>query len=218
MQEPRSVDDSAYRSGEPATSPSTGSSALFGRTQTLRTILQLVDDTSVRLVTLTGPGGVGKTRLAGEVAAMRPGTIVVSLAPVANESFVLPAIAAATGLQTAGNTPLFDLVVADLADRRALLLLDNLEHLPEIGALVYDLLEACPAVRILATSRRRLHLSAEHEVPVPPLTVPDADRSYAAADLHALGAVRLFVQRSRAANPAFTLTDSNASAVAAICR
>jgi non-specific serine/threonine protein kinase len=176
----------------------------------------------VRLVTLTGPGGVGKTRLAlrvaEELAEHYPdGIWFVSLAPIHDPDLVPAAIARALGVREIPDRPLAAGLTAFLRDKHALLLLDNFEHLLEAAALVSDLLATCPHLEILVTSRAVLHLSGEHGVVVPPLTLPELARLQTLDDLHAAPAVRLFVERARAARDDFALTEANATAVVQIC-
>ncbi|HEX5947979.1 MAG TPA: AAA family ATPase, partial [Actinomycetota bacterium] len=175
-----------------------------------------------RLVTLTGPGGTGKTRLALEVAAtllssFDDGAFLVDLAPLTEPNQVCPAICEALGVHEEAGRDLVEMLVDRLAGRSMLLLLDNFEHLLAEAPLVGDVLARVPEPKFLVTSRTPLGLYGEQEQPVPPLTVPE-DRT--GPDLDALvryEAVALFVDRARAASPGFALTAENASAVADIC-
>ncbi|HEX6737392.1 MAG TPA: AAA family ATPase, partial [Vicinamibacteria bacterium] len=176
-----------------------------------------------QLVTLTGPGGIGKTRLAlavaEEVARDFPdGLAFVPLAPLADPALVLPALARALGLPEAAGRPPLALVRAALGARRALLVLDNCEHLLAAAPDLADVLAGCPGVAILATSRAPLRLRGEREYPVGPLALPDLRRPPLAAEVAAAPAAQLFVERARAVAPAFALTQEHAAAVAAICR
>jgi predicted ATPase/DNA-binding CsgD family transcriptional regulator len=191
----------------------------------------------VRLLTLTGPGGTGKTRLALQAAAdLRPafagGVTFAALGPVVDAAAVPSAVAAALGLEQAvGGDPARALpdLLAGWGGRdgppqdagqgpRLLLVLDNFEQVQDAAPFVADLLAAAPETRFLVTSRSPLHLAAEHEYPVPPLPLPDPTGPHELAALDRIGAVRLFVQRAQAARPDFHLTAENAPAVAEICR
>ena len=179
----------------------------------------------VRLLTLTGPGGVGKTRLALAVATgltedFPDGVGFVNLAPITDPDLVAPAVAHVLGVHDAGPEPLIARLQAFLRERRLLLVLDNYEHVLEAAPLVTDLLGAAPDVRILVTSRARLRLSGEHEYVAPPLGLAElGEHEHVTWDAAAQSpAVQLFVARAQAVQDAFALTAENAAAVAAICR
>ncbi len=182
---------------------------------------------AVRLLTLTGPGGCGKTRLALEVATRLrhdepgrypDGCFFVSLAAVQDAPQVAATIADALGLRESGAATLWTTLTEYLRSRRLLLLLDNFEQITHTAGLVVDLLRAAPGLQVVVTSRTLLRIYGEHEFVLGPLSAPDPDHLPAIDALARYDAVALFVTRSRAANPNFVLNQHNAAAVAAICR
>jgi predicted ATPase/DNA-binding CsgD family transcriptional regulator len=196
---------------------------LIGRAREVEEIARLFAEDGARLVTLTGPGGVGKTRLALAAAERLSGRFPdgvywLDLARLAGAELVLPEVAAALGVSETGARGLADLIRRALDCRETLLVLDNLEHVlavvPELG----ELLATCPGTRLLATSREPLSLQWEQLYPVAPLGLPDPRRGSSAAAVGLAPAVVLFVQRARAADPSFELTDANAASVAELCR
>jgi predicted ATPase/class 3 adenylate cyclase len=175
-----------------------------------------------RLLTLTGPGGTGKTRLALQVAAdalteFADGAFFVALGPIRDPGLVLSTIAAALSLQEEPSRSLTETVKAHLADRELLLVLDNFEQVMEASALLSELLAAAPRVKVLVTSREALGLYGEQEMPVPPLALPDPRQLPGVESLSQFEAVRLFIERAVAARPDFRVTNENAPAVAEIC-
>jgi predicted ATPase/transcriptional regulator with XRE-family HTH domain len=203
----------------------TPSTPFVGREDTLARALGLLARPGVRLVTLTGAPGAGKTRLALELATeltgrYRDGVVAVTLAPLADAGLVLPAVRQALGLHEGRGESALETVAAHCSVRHLLLLLDNLEHLPGAGPELVELLARCQGLQVLATSRAPLRVRVEHELQVPPLPVPtpNEERSGDPAALRAVASVTLFVERAAAAAPGFELTAENAAAVAAICR
>ena len=175
------------------------------------------------LVTLTGPGGSGKTRLcialAAEVAGDYPdGVYFVPLAPVRDPGLVPSTIAQSLGLQDARDRPLMDHLVSQLSERQVLLVLDNFEHLLAGAPAVARLLRETSALRVLVSSRSSLRISGEQECPVPPLAVPDPDTSPAPDALAGCESVRLFAERAAAVLPDFAVDEQNAPAIAQIAR
>jgi predicted ATPase/DNA-binding CsgD family transcriptional regulator len=195
---------------------------LVGRERILASIGALLGRESVRLVTLTGPGGVGKTRIAIAAAhrfgeRFDDGAVVVSLAPVRSPEFVLPAVAQVLGLRETDSRPVNEAIAAALADRELLLVLDNLEHVLSAAPTIAALLSHCPRLKVLATSRAILRVSGEWDLPVPPMQLPDPARG-ATDDLERIESVALFVDRARAANPRFNLDAASLEVVCDICR
>ena len=194
---------------------------IVGRRQELATALALLLDPEVDLLTLIGTGGVGKTRLALEIGsraieAIPHGAAFVDLAPVRTPELVLAAIARALKVQADPEVPLRQSVVDFMQGKRLLLILDNFEHVLVAAPVVADLLAACRELTILATSRKPLHIRAEHQFPVGPLTLPDLDKVLRPAELVEVPAVELFVRRAQAANRDFSLSTENARTIAEI--
>jgi predicted ATPase/class 3 adenylate cyclase len=175
-----------------------------------------------RLVTLTGPGGTGKTRLSLQVASSvadryADGVTFVPLGLIAAMELVLPTIAHEVGLPDRGGAQPMERLKAHLGERTSLLVLDNFEQILGAGPAVAELLAAAPNLSVLVTSRSPLHVYGEHEFPVPPMNVPDPSRLPPLAALSQYESVALFVDRARAAVPSFEVTNENAPAVAEVC-
>ncbi|HSS91028.1 MAG TPA: DUF4062 domain-containing protein, partial [Streptosporangiaceae bacterium] len=195
---------------------------LVGREREVAAVEALVRGEGVRLVTLTGPGGSGKSRLAVEAAGrLRPGFAdgvrFIGLASVPSPDLVPGAIAAGLGLNTSGGRLRTDLM-SYLSPRRLLLVLDNFEQVTDAAPLLAELLAAAPGLKMLVTSRSMLRLSGEHEFPVPPLPVPPPGAAPDAGTAGRYASVRLFTERAQAVAPGFRLTSQNAGTVAEICR
>ncbi len=180
--------------------------------------------TTARLISLVGPGGVGKTRLALRMAAdlgrgFADGAWWVELAEVRDEALVTNAVLAALDLRDQAAMKPLGILVSDLQNRQLLLLLDNCEHLlGAVAQLVAEVLRAAPKLRVIATSREPLQVPGEHVIPIPPLQVPPGDGREALAQLRQNEAVTLFTERASAASGTFELTSSNQAAVVALCR
>jgi predicted ATPase len=194
--------------------------SIVGRDAEVAAIVGLLEQ-GARLVTVTGAGGIGKTRLALAVAATLEAdtttdVYVVPLAGVDDPALVLPTVAARLGIRLPATVDATTALRAELTGRRILLVLDSLEHLIEAATDLVELLERCPDVRILATSRRPLRAVGERELPLDPLQVAGVHASQEA--IGEAAAVRLFVERARAVAPGFTLDADNAASVAELCR
>ena len=195
---------------------------LIGRENEVADICELLKHPEVRLLTLLGTGGIGKTRLSFQVAReMQPyfadGVCFVRLASVNEPDLVVPTIAQELGIQEIGAQPILEQVKVALHNKHFLLLLDNFEQVVTAAPLIEELLAFCPRLKVVVTSREALHLQAEHEFPVPPLGLPDLNQLPEGETLTQYPAVALFVQLARATQPAFQLTSTNARSIAEIC-
>jgi predicted ATPase/DNA-binding CsgD family transcriptional regulator len=195
---------------------------LLGRQQDVAAICHLLGDPDVRLLTLFGTGGIGKTRLAIQVASdladdFVDGVSFISLAPVMDPDLVLPTIVQTLAIKEREGLPLLEVVYQFLQDRQMLLLLDNFEQIVAAAPDVEHLLSHCPQLTVLVTSRAVLHIQGEQVFPVAPLAVPDLSRDLAPEGIAQSAAVALFMQRARSLLPSFQLTAANARAIAELC-
>jgi predicted ATPase len=194
----------------------------LGREALVERVVKRIREPGLRLLTLTGPGGVGKTRLALQVAQVArddfvDGTCFVSLAPVVDPALVLPEIGRSLGVTEGGDRPIEERLADALGGRRLLLVIDNLEQVLPAAPVLAELLRSTDGITILATSRAPLRIDGEHELAVPPLTIPARGRNGALSTVET-EAVRFFLERARAVNPTLELTPSGAAAVSAIVR
>jgi predicted ATPase/class 3 adenylate cyclase/DNA-binding CsgD family transcriptional regulator len=195
---------------------------LIGREQEVAAVQEFLQHEEVRLVTLTGPGGTGKTRLGLQVAAefsdlFPDGVYFVNLAPLSDPAFVIPSLAQTLGLREVAGQSLLDCLKEELQQHQVLLMLDNFEQVVSAASQVTDLLAACPRLKLLVTSREVLHVRAEQEFAVPPLALPDPKHLPELAALSYYAAVTLFIERAQAVKSDFQVTDANARAIAEIC-
>jgi predicted ATPase len=195
---------------------------LIGREQEVMQVCQQLRAPHVRLLTILGPGGVGKTSVAVAVAeallgSLEHGVCFVALASLHDPGLVISAIAHALGIRETGSLPLRERLIARLRERPPLLVLDNFEHLTDAAPILAELLMTCPELHVLVTSREALHVYGEHEFPLLPLAVPGLGSLPPLEELAPIPAVNLFVQRAQAIRAGFTVTAENARAVAEIC-
>jgi predicted ATPase len=196
---------------------------LIGREKEVAEVCERLSRPEVRLLTLTGAGGTGKTRLGLQAAAeltekFEEGVFFISLAAIGDAELVVPEVAGALGVKEAGGQPLLESLEYYLDEKHILLMVDNFEQVLEAAPMVTELLSAAPNLKVLATSRIPLRLYGEHEYSVPPLALPDPERPPSVERLTHYEAVRLFVERAQAAKADFSVTNDNAPAVAEICQ
>ena len=196
--------------------------SFIGRENEIRAIKEQLSNANVRLLTLSGVGGAGKTRLALQAAAdvvddFEHGVFFVPLVALSDPELVLPTIAEAFDVRGAAGRSLQEQLQDYLREKQMLLMLDNFEQVIDAAPLVTDLLTAAPRLKVLVTSREVLRLSGETDYPVPPLSLPDPKRLPPLERFTQYEAVALFIERAEAVKPAFTVTDENALAVAEIC-
>jgi predicted ATPase/Tfp pilus assembly protein PilF len=197
--------------------------SFIGREAEIAAVLELLERQEVRLLTLTGPGGTGKTRLSLQIAAglldqYTDGVYFVSLAEASEPTMVVSKIAELLGVREGGSQSLLERVKGFLRDKHMLLLLDNFEQVLEAAPLVSELLESAPQLKLLVTSRAILNVRGEHEFQVPTLHLPGLTPGGATSQVADCESVRMFIERAKAINPHFELYDQNASVVAEICR
>lgn len=197
--------------------------SIVGREHELKTICDLLSQDEVALITLTGAGGTGKSRLAIQVGLemqqrFTDGVYLVRLETINDPALVIPTIASTLDVrENLYSRPVIEMLEEFLRDKRILLILDNFEQVVDASTVVAELLEACPQLKVVVTSRMSLHLRAERVVPVPPLKIPSMQKSASVDEISKYSAVELFIQRAKAVKPDFDLTSGNTTAIAQIC-
>ncbi|MCB1025303.1 MAG: protein kinase, partial [Acidobacteria bacterium] len=194
----------------------------FGRESEVAEVLKLISEPDVKLLTITGVGGTGKTRLSERITQIllpkfRDGVFCVRLASISDPQLVLPIIAQTLGVREEGGRSLLECLITHIGDKEMLILLDNFEHVIDSSKLIAELLEALKFVKFLITSRVRLNLSLEHEFTLHPFEIPDA-KELTAIELSKFPSVELFVKTARSVKYGFSLTDENAHSIGEICR
>jgi predicted ATPase/transcriptional regulator with XRE-family HTH domain len=195
---------------------------LIGREQAVAGVGNYIMRDDIRLLTLTGAPGIGKTRLSMQVATellpwFEDGVFFVELGPINDPSLLASIIGSAIGLKETGSRPIAGDLKEFLGNKRVLVVLDNFEQILDTAPVVIDLLSSCPRLKVLVTSREALHVPGEQQLPVPPLDLPDLARLPGVQALPGHAAISLFLERARAVDPDFRLTPENAQAVATIC-
>jgi predicted ATPase/Tfp pilus assembly protein PilF len=197
--------------------------SFIGREAEIASVTDLLERSQVRLLTLTGPGGTGKTRLSLQIASRfldryQDGVLFVPLAEAREPDLVISKIAELLGVREGGSQSLIESVKSFLRDKQMLLLMDNFEQVTEAASQISELLVHAPKIKILVTSRALLNIQGEYEFRVPTLQIPELDPDNVTVPLEECESVKMFVERAKAANPGFTLNDQNAMTIAEICR
>ena len=195
---------------------------LIGREREVASACDLLQRPDVRLLTIVGTGGIGKTRLGMQIASelldtFSDGVCLVLLASISGPDLVFSTLCRTLGVKEVGGEPLVDLLINYLQDKDLLLVLDNFEQVVAAAPVLTKLLETCPSLKLIVTSRELLRVRGEQEFPLSPLAFPELKHLPSRDIVAEYGAVALFTQRARAVKPDFHITDANASSIAAIC-